>query len=146
LHRKQAAYRKSLHGQMVHRVLGMGAVIQTEKLSYRALQQRFGRSVGMRAPGAFVAHLKRKAESASAGDRVLHAHHPTEPSLPPVREGGTQTTLPALAQLQLWCGGSTGFVFCLPRAVRGRGTTQRGPRTSAMARCGHAPPGGVEPN
>ena len=66
LHRKQAAYRKSLHGQMVHRVLGMGAVIQTEKLSYRALQQRFGRSVGMRAPGAFVVHLKRKAESAGA--------------------------------------------------------------------------------
>jgi putative transposase len=66
LHRKQAAHRKSLHGQMVHRILRMGDVIQLEKLSYRAFQCRYGRSVGMRAPGKFVEHLKRKAESAGA--------------------------------------------------------------------------------
>ena len=66
LHRKQAAHRKSLHGQMVNRVLRMGDTIQLEKLCYRAFQRRFGRSVGMRAPGTFVAHLKRKAESAGA--------------------------------------------------------------------------------
>ncbi len=67
VHRKQAAHRKSLHGRVVNRVLRMGDVIQLEKLSYRAFQRRFGRSVGMRAPGTFVAHLKRKAESAGAG-------------------------------------------------------------------------------
>jgi putative transposase len=66
LHRKQAAYRKSLHGQLVNRVLRMGNVIKTERLSYRAFQRMFGRSVGMRAPGMFVAHLRRKAESANA--------------------------------------------------------------------------------
>jgi len=66
LQRKQAAHRKSLHGQLVNQVLRMGDVIQLEKLSYRAFQRCFGRSVGMRAPGAFVAHLKRKAESAGA--------------------------------------------------------------------------------
>jgi putative transposase len=66
LHRKQAAHRESLHGQMVHRILRMGDVIQMEKLSYRAFQRCFGRSVGMRAPGKFVEHLKRKAESAGA--------------------------------------------------------------------------------
>ena len=66
LYRKQAAHRKSLHGQLVNRVLGMGDVIQLERLSYRAFQRRFGRSVGTRAPGVFVAHLKRKAESAGA--------------------------------------------------------------------------------
>ena len=66
LYRKQAAHRKSLHGQLVNRVLQMGHVIKLEKLSYRALQRCFGRSVGMRAPGMFVAHLKRKAESANA--------------------------------------------------------------------------------
>ena len=66
LHRKQAAHRKSLHGQMVHRVLQMGDVIQLEKLSYRAFQRCFGRSVGMRAPGKFIEHLKYKAESAGA--------------------------------------------------------------------------------
>jgi putative transposase len=66
LHRKQAAHRKSLHGQMVNHVLRMGNVIKIEKLSYRAFQRRYGRSVGMRAPGMFVEHLRRKAESTGA--------------------------------------------------------------------------------
>jgi len=66
LHRKQAAHRKSLHGQMVNRILRMGNVIKLEKLSYRAFQRRYGRSVGMRAPGMFVVHMRRKAESADA--------------------------------------------------------------------------------
>ena len=66
IQRKQAAYRKSLHGQLVNRVLRMGDVIKLEKLSYRAFQRQYGRSVGMRAPGMFVAQLKRKAESAGA--------------------------------------------------------------------------------
>ena len=64
MRRKQAAQRKSLHGSMANRVLRMGDVIQMERLSYRAFQRQFGRSVGMRAPGMFVQHLKRKAESA----------------------------------------------------------------------------------
>jgi len=64
--RKQAAHRKSQHGQMVNRVLRMGDTIKTEKLSYRAFQRAFGRSVGMRAPGMFVAQLRRKAVSAGA--------------------------------------------------------------------------------
>jgi len=66
LYRRQAAHRKSLHGQLVNRVLGMGDTIKLEKVSYRAFQRRFGRSVGMRAPGMFVERLKRKAESAGA--------------------------------------------------------------------------------
>ncbi len=66
LHRQQAAHRRSLHGQTVNRVLRMGNVFKLEKLSYLAFQRRYGRSVGMRAPGMFVAHLRRKAESAGA--------------------------------------------------------------------------------
>jgi putative transposase len=66
LHRQQAAHRKSLHGQTVNRVLRMGNVFKLEKLSYLGFQRRYGRSVGMRAPGMFVALLKRKAESAGA--------------------------------------------------------------------------------
>mgnify|MGYP000390965487 CR=1 FL=1 len=66
LHRKQAAHRKSLHGRMVNRILRMGDVFKLEKLSYRAFQRQYGRSVGMRGPGMFVAHLRRKAESAGA--------------------------------------------------------------------------------
>lgn len=66
LYRKQAAHRKGLHGQLVNRILRMGNVYKLEDISYRAFQRRFGHSVGMRAPGMFVAHLKRKAVSADA--------------------------------------------------------------------------------
>ena len=67
LYRRQAAHRKSLHGQTVNRVLRMGNVFKLEKLSYLAFQRQYGRSVGMRAPGMFVELLKRKAEACLAG-------------------------------------------------------------------------------
>ncbi len=66
LHRQQAAYRKSLQGQMVNRVLAQGNDIKLEKLSYRAFQRQFGKSVGFRGPGQFVSHLRRKAGNAGA--------------------------------------------------------------------------------
>ncbi len=65
LHRKQAAYRASLHGNLVNRILGLGNDIRLEKLSYKAFQKRFGKSVGFRGPGSFVTLLKRKAASAA---------------------------------------------------------------------------------
>lgn len=79
LERKLAAHRKSLHGRLVHEILSLGNVIKLEKLSYKAFQKLFGKSVGksvrhspgwnIRAksaptPGIFVSHLKRLAESA----------------------------------------------------------------------------------
>jgi putative transposase len=68
LQRRVAEHRKSLHGNLANRILGQGRTIHTERLSYRALQRRFGRSVGRRAPGVFIATLSRKA--ASAGGQV----------------------------------------------------------------------------
>ena len=68
LHRRLAEHRKSLHGNLANRILGQGAAIHTEKLSYRAFQRCFGRSVGRRAPGLFITTLSRKA--ASAGGQV----------------------------------------------------------------------------
>jgi transposase len=65
--RKEADYRKSLHGQLVNRILSVGVDINTEKISYQAFQKIFGRSVGVRAPGLFVSMLRRKAESAGGG-------------------------------------------------------------------------------
>jgi putative transposase len=65
-HRQQACYRNSLHGRMVNRILRLGNIIKLEKISYRAFQRAFGRSVNFRAPGMFVRDLKRKAESAGA--------------------------------------------------------------------------------
>lgn len=64
LERKLAAHRKSLHGGLAHEILSLGNVIKLEKLSYKAFQKLFGKSVGKCATGAFVAHLKRLAESA----------------------------------------------------------------------------------
>lgn len=62
--RKLAAHRKSLHGELGHKTVAMGRNIKTEKLSYKAFQRMFGRSVGKRAPGGFVARLKQIAEKA----------------------------------------------------------------------------------
>jgi putative transposase len=66
--RRLAERRRSLHGNLVNRILCQGKTIHTEKLSYRAWQRRFGRSVGYRAPGMFITTLSRKA--ASAGGTV----------------------------------------------------------------------------
>src|SRR5262249_41653584 len=57
--RKLAAQRKSLHGQLAHEIVAVGDTIITEKISYRARPQQFGRSVGLRAPGMFLAIVKR---------------------------------------------------------------------------------------
>lgn len=62
--RKLAAYRKSLHNGLVNQVLSVGKCLKLEKLSYKAFQRMFGRSVGKRAPGLFVSQLKQKAENA----------------------------------------------------------------------------------
>ncbi len=69
LERKLAAHRKSLHGCRVNNIIRSGDVIKLEKLSYKAFQKLFGKSVGKRAPGSFVSHLKSKAER--AGGRVI---------------------------------------------------------------------------
>jgi transposase len=69
LERKLAAHRKSLHGELVNEILRNGNVIKLEKLSYKAFQKLFGKSVGKRAPGMFVSHLKSKAER--AGGQVV---------------------------------------------------------------------------
>jgi hypothetical protein len=65
LQRKLAAHRKTLHGNLVNRTLRQGKHVKTEKLSYRAFQRNYGRSVKDRAPGKFMDILRRKAENAS---------------------------------------------------------------------------------
>jgi hypothetical protein len=61
--RKLAAHRKSLQGQKVHAIVKQGHTVILEKISYKAWQKRYGRSVGLRAPGMFVAFLKRTGAS-----------------------------------------------------------------------------------
>ncbi len=57
--RRLAAHRKSLHGKLAHRIVQVGTTIHIEKTSFKAWQKQYGRSIGLRAPGLFVAHLTR---------------------------------------------------------------------------------------
>jgi hypothetical protein len=57
--RKLAAHRKSLHGNLAHRIAQMGTTISMEKTSFKGWQKQYGRSMGLRAPGVFVAHVAR---------------------------------------------------------------------------------------
>jgi putative transposase len=74
--RKLAAYRKSLHGRLAHQLLGQGQIFLLEKVSYRAWQRRYGRSIQRRAPGTFVQILTRLAESAGGQVHII----PTRPT------------------------------------------------------------------
>jgi transposase len=57
--RKLAAHRKSLHGKLAHDIVKLGNSIRLEKTSFKGWQKQYGRSIGFRAPGMFVAHLER---------------------------------------------------------------------------------------
>jgi len=57
--RKLAAHRKSLHGKLAHDIVKVGTTIHIEKTSFKGWQKQYGRSIGLRAPGMFVAHLAR---------------------------------------------------------------------------------------
>jgi putative transposase len=59
-----AAHRKSLHGKDINEIIAMGTRIQTENVSYKGWQKRYGRSINMRAPSMFMNSLKIKAENA----------------------------------------------------------------------------------
>jgi hypothetical protein len=101
--RKLAAHRKSLHGRLVHEIVQKGKTIITEKLSYKAWQKQYGKSVGTHAPGMFMEHLKRT--------RASNWRHPAGSSDPFdqivailswlwfLRQ---ETALAALASLLLW--------------------------------------------
>jgi len=66
---KLAAHRKSLHSRLINDIFRTGDVFKLEKISYKAFQKLFGKSVGKRAPGMFVSHLRNKAER--AGGQVV---------------------------------------------------------------------------
>ena len=57
--RRLAAHRKSLHGKLAHDIVKVGNTIHIEKTSFKGWQKQYGRSMGLRAPGLFVAHLRR---------------------------------------------------------------------------------------
>jgi hypothetical protein len=60
---KLVAHRKSLHGRLVHQIVQRGNIIRAEKLSYKAWQKQYGKSVGRNAPGMFLKQLRRTVAS-----------------------------------------------------------------------------------
>jgi hypothetical protein len=60
--RSVAAQRKSLHGRLANEIARDSNIILTEKLSYKAFQKQYGRSVGLRAPGRFIEKMRRTVE------------------------------------------------------------------------------------
>lgn len=75
IQKQQADHRKSLHGHLVREILALGSDFRMEKLSYRSFQGAFGRSSLARAPGMFVAHLKRKAAEIGATVTEFSPYH-----------------------------------------------------------------------
>ena len=67
--RKLAAHRKSLHGRLVNEIIRTGNNIRIEKVSYKGWQKRFGKSVGLRAPGMLIEHLRRTVANTGG---ILH--------------------------------------------------------------------------
>lgn len=59
IERKQAAHRKSLHGKLVNQTLRLGKNLKTEKVSVRAWQKMFGKSIRFKSPSSFQSELKR---------------------------------------------------------------------------------------
>ena len=57
--RQLAAHRKSLHGHLAHTIVKVGTTITLEKTSFFGWQKLYGKSIGLRAPGMFLAHLER---------------------------------------------------------------------------------------
>jgi transposase len=75
LHRREAAHRKTLHGQLANQIMSIGSHIHTEKLSYKAFQKMYGRSISVRAPQLFLSILTRKAESAGGSVEEFSTYH-----------------------------------------------------------------------
>src|SRR5215472_583188 len=101
--RRLAAHRKSLHGRLVHEIVTQGNAIITEKISYRARPQQFGKSVGLRAPGMFIDSLRRPG--ASHGRHPggsTHASDQTVAILSRLRPVWAQAPVAALACVPLW--------------------------------------------
>jgi hypothetical protein len=100
--RKQAAHRNSLHGQKVHEIVAVGNTVIIEKLSYKAWQKQYGRSVGLRAPGMFIKLLRRTGASHGRHPaRSSHTHHQTEPVLSRVRQDAQKAACATLAPVRV---------------------------------------------
>lgn len=63
--------RNRSHGRLANKIIALGPVVQSEKLSYVAFQKSFGRSTKVRAAGSLMSKLARKAERAGGALKDL---------------------------------------------------------------------------
>jgi len=74
LRRKEAEYRRCLHGRLVNVLRSLGDQVNLEGLSYKSWQKaRYGKSVGRHAPGLFVQLLKTKFDFTEGMVQELNA-------------------------------------------------------------------------
>jgi len=62
LERKIAATRKTIHGTKANDIFRRSQTVKTEKLSYKAFQKLYGKSVARCAPATFIKKVKEKIE------------------------------------------------------------------------------------
>jgi transposase len=75
MERRLAAHCKSLHGKLAHDIVKLGTTIHIEHTSFKGWQKQYGRSMGLRAPGMFVAHLKRLVANTGGTLVEVSAYH-----------------------------------------------------------------------
>jgi hypothetical protein len=143
--RRLAAHRKSLHGQLAHQIVAVGHTIITEKVSYKGWQKRYGKSVGLRAPGMLIAHLKRTGAAYGRHPaRSSYTLHETVPILPRMRNVRHQAALAALAPVPVRH--RAGAARPLLGLSGGPSRSSRShplvcPVSAVLGRCGGAPEG-----
>ena len=100
--RKLAAHRKSLHGRKVHEMVAVGNTMVTEQISYKGWQKRYGRSVGLRAPGMFIEMLRRTVASTGGTLHEIPTRtHKAVPVLPWLWAMYEKTALAAASSVRL---------------------------------------------
>jgi len=64
IYRILKTFRRRLHETLANKIIRLGNIIKTEKLSFKAFQKLYGKSIGFRAPSLFLQLLSNKAENA----------------------------------------------------------------------------------
>ena len=75
LERKIAEYRRCLHGKLTNELRALGDDVKLEKITYKAWQKMFGKSIGRRAPGMFVDLLKHKFTYTNGNFTEVNTYH-----------------------------------------------------------------------
>ena len=72
--RRQAYHRKQLHGKEINLIIRESRKVSAEKLSYKAFQKLYGRSVASFAPSQFITRLKDKLKLLGGEFQEIHTY------------------------------------------------------------------------